>query len=519
MSHAYVVSTKKDGIPITYKQAMLSAECEKWKIAMDSEMSAHYSNNTWNLVDLPKDRKAIGNRWVFTKKDDGRYKARLVAQGFSQVPGEDYLTTFSPVIRYESVKLLLAFSAVDQRVIHQMDVDTAFLNGTVEETLYMKQPVGFVDEAEPEKVCKLNKSLYGLKQAPICWNTTIMKFLTEHGFKRIESELGLYLMDDIILGLYVDDILISGKNTIEIGKVKKLLSLRFRMKDLGIARKFLGINIEQRADGISICLNDYIAKVLEEFNMSDANSVATPSIVGQDLHKTDDSPECDASNYRSLVGKLLFGATTVRTDISYAVGMLSRYLAKPTEKHMKCAKHVLRYLKGTQDVGHNYNRDSRLLIYCDSDWGSDSSDRKSITGYIVQYGGAPISWKSKKQPTVALSTTEAEYLALTEAIKEAIWMAQLFKQLNIPLTLPIPVYEDNNSCILLAEHPVFHLRTKHIDIRYHFIREHIIQNEIKLCQIDTNYQIADMLTKGLNKVKFTNLRGLAGMTNIRIMGR
>lgn len=291
------------------------------------------------------------------------------------------------------------------------------------------------------------------------------------------------------------------------------------MKDLGVAKKFLGINIEQRADGISICLNNYIGKVLEEFNMSDANSVATPAIVGQDLHKTDDSPKCDASNYRSLVGKLLFAATTVRTDISYVVGMLSRYLSKPTEKHMKCAKHVLRYLKGTQDVGHNYKRDSRLLIYCDSDWGSDSSDRKSITGYIVQYGGAPISWKSKKQPTVALSTTEAEYLALTEAIKEAMWMAQLFKQLNIPLTLPIPVYEDNNSCILLAEHPVFHQRTKHIDIRYHFIREHIIQDEIKLCQIDTNYQIADMLTKALNKLKFTNLRGLAGMTNIRIKGR
>lgn len=194
---------------------------------------------------------------------------------------------FSPVIRYESVKLLLAFSAVDQRVIHQMDVDTAFLNGTVEETLYMKQPVGFIEEAESDKVCKLNKSLYGLKQAPICWNTTIMKFLTEHGFKTIESELGLYIKDNIILELYVDDILISGKNSIEIEKVKKLLSLRFKMKDLGIVKKFLGINIEQRADGISICLNDYIGKVLEEFNMSDANPVATPSLVGQDLHKTD----------------------------------------------------------------------------------------------------------------------------------------------------------------------------------------------------------------------------------------
>mmetsp|Transcript_5436 Transcript_5436/g.6857 ORF Transcript_5436/g.6857 Transcript_5436/m.6857 type:complete len:155 (+) Transcript_5436:92-556(+) len=154
---------------------------------------------------------------------------------------------------------------------------------------------------------------------------------------------------------------------------------------------------------------------------------------------------------------------------------------------MKCAKHVLRYLKGTQDIGHNYNTDNRLHIYCDSDWESDSSDRKSITGCIVEYGGAPISWKSKNQPTVALLTTEAEYLALTEAIKEAIWIAQLFKQLNIPLTLPISIYEDNNSCILLAEHPVFHQRTKHIDIRYHFIREHIIQNKVKLCQIDTNY--------------------------------
>ena len=409
MSHAYVVSTKKDGVPVTYKQAMLSDEAEKWKIAMDSEMSAHYSNNTWDLVLLPKDRKAIGNRWVFTKKDDGRYKARLVAQGFSQVPGEDYLDTFSPVIRYESVKLLLAFSAVDNRVVHQMDVDTAFLNGTVEETLYMKQPVGFINENEPEKVCKLNKSLYGLKQAPICWNTTISDFLAEHRFNRIDTELGIYVRGNIIIGLYVDDILISGKDMKEIEDVKKMLALKFKMKDLGVAKKFLGINIAQDTNGIKICLYDYIGKVLQDFEMTDANTVTTPTLAGEDLHK-DNTEECDATRYRSLVGKLLFASTTVRTDIAYAVGILSRHLAKPSEMHMKCAKHVLRYLKGTQDIGHHYTGDSSLDIYCDSDWASDKSDRKSITGYIVRYGGAPISWKSKKQTTVAMSTTEAEYL-------------------------------------------------------------------------------------------------------------
>ena len=518
MSHAYVVSTKKDGVPVTYKQAMLSDEAEKWKIAMDSEMSAHYSNNTWDLVLLPKDRKAIGNRWVFTKKDDGRYKARLVAQGFSQVPGEDYLDTFSPVIRYESVKLLLAFSAVDNRVVHQMDVDTAFLNGTVEETLYMKQPVGFINENEPEKVCKLNKSLYGLKQAPICWNTTISDFLAEHRFNRIDTELGIYVRGNIIIGLYVDDILISGKDMKEIEDVKKMLALKFKMKDLGVAKKFLGINIAQDTNGIKICLYDYIGKVLQDFEMTDANTVATPTLAGEDLHK-DNTEECDATRYRSLVGKLLFASTTVRTDIAYAVGILSRHLAKPSEMHMKCAKHVLRYLKGTQDIGHHYTGDSSLDIYCDSDWASDKSDRKSITGYIVRYGGAPISWKSKKQTTVAMSTTEAEYLALGEATKEALWIIMLFDEMRVPLQLPISIHEDNNSCILLAEHPVFHLRTKHIDIRHHFIREHIIKKQIKLCQISTHTQIADMLTKGLNKIKFQDLRSLAGMTRIRIKGK
>ena len=182
--------------------------------------------------------------------------------------------------------------------------------------------------------------------------------------------------------------------------------MKFKMKDLGVAKKFLGINIAQDTNGIKICLYDDIGKVLQDFDMSDANTVAA-WIGGEDLHK-DDTEECDATRYRSLVGKLLFAFTTVRTDIAYAVGILSRHLAKPSEMHMKCAKHVLIYLKGTQDIGHHYTGDSSLDIYCDSDWASDKSDRKSITGYIVRYGGAPISWKSKKQTTVAMSTTEAE---------------------------------------------------------------------------------------------------------------
>ncbi|KAG2736889.1 hypothetical protein G9P44_000979 [Scheffersomyces stipitis] len=482
--HAYqmsVESTESKKVPNTYEEAINSPDSEKWIEAMNTEMAAHSENDTWTLVDLPdKKTKVLGVRWVYTIKDGGKYKARLVVRGFQQRYGVDYKETFAPVIRSESVKLLLALAALYGKKVHQMDVSTAFLNGKIDLKIYMKQPSGYQDCSAFEKVCQLNKSLYGLKQAPLIWNETMNSFLEKIGFKRSLSEYGLYMRRSVIIGLYVDDLLIAGDNQNEIKEIKGQLSAQFKMKDLGIARKFLGINITQGSDGIKADLRDYIDKILEEFGMENCNLVSTPGLPGLKLENNETALLENPTLYRSIVGKLLYASNTVRGDISFITGVLSRYFKEPREAHLTAAKHVLRYLKGTRSLGQRYSKTGQLEVFVDADWGSSTDNRKSITGYAVKFGGGLISWKSKKQAIVATSTTEAEYIALAEAVKEVLWLRTLFGELQIPLTLPIGIHEDNVSCIKLSEHPTVHSRTKHIDIRYHFIRERIKEETIKL---------------------------------------
>ncbi|KAI5950096.1 hypothetical protein KGF54_005244, partial [Candida jiufengensis] len=508
--NGFVVEKAKDNyIPNTYKQAIASEMKDAWIEAMNEEMAAHEENKTWELTDLPKDKKALGCRWVFTKKDSGKLKARLVAQGFKQVEGIDYGETFSPVIRSESIKLLFALAAKTNKIINQMDVSTAFLNGFVEEELYMSTAPGYDVEG---KVYKLVKSLYGLKQAPAAWNKSINAVLENDGFKRVTSELGLYVKGGTYLGLYVDDLIIAGDSQAEIDKVKSLLKSHFKMKDLGVPSKFLGMNVLVRKDGvIIISLEDYIDKMLEEFGMVDCNPVAIPTLNGLDLETTDENPKyCKPTDYRSIVGKLLYAANICRFDISYIVGVLSRHFQQPEERHYKAAKHVLRYLKRTKMYGLHYNKTEGLEVYTDADWGSTSRDRKSISGYIVKLAGAPISWKSKKQVTVALSTTEAEYMSMAETVKEVLWLLSVFNNTDIEIETPVVIYGDNASAITLANHPLSHPRTKHISLRYHFIRDHIMNGTISFQHISTNIMLADLLTKGLDRIRFARLLDTSG---------
>ena len=265
-------------------------------------------------------------------------------------------------------------------------------------------------------------------------------------------------------------------------------------------------------------LKDYIGSMLKEFGMENCNPDKTPTIAGQELTLVDNSAEdCDATAYRSLVGKLLFAANTVRSDISYIVGVLSRYLKEPKEVHYKAAKRVLRYLKGTKDLGIRYeagnNDNGELLGYCDADWAGDKSDRKSTTGFVFKYANGAITWRSKKQATVALSTAEAEYMSLSEGVKEALWLMQVFKEFGIN-TGPVRMFDDNQGCIEMAKHPAFHHRTKHIDIRTHFIRDHIGSGSINLEYLSTGVMIADMFTKGLAAPQFLELRRLCGMETL-----
>lgn len=493
--------------PNTYKQAMLRPDSELWLDAMNSEIASLTANDTFELVDLPEGKKLIGSRWVYSIKDNMKYKARVVARGFTQEAGIDYQEIFSPVIRYESIKLLFSLAAKQNKVVHQLDINTAFLNAELPEETYIKQIDGFTDKDHPDKVLKLNRALYGLKQLPLMWNKEITEFLLKKGFQQLQSEKGLYFKGNVVLGLYVDDILFFANNNNEASEIKRMFESKYKIKDLGVAKKVLGINVKQEKGTIKLSLEDKIETMLEDFDMKDANAVATPCIQNQVFQP---SKPCDSSDYRSIVGKLLFMANTVRYDIAFIVSKLSRYFNEPTEDHYNAAKRVLRYLQGTKDHGLVYfaNNDD-LKVYVDADWGSDPENRKSTTGYVIKYQGSPISWKSKKQQTVALLSTEAEYMAITEVVKEVLWLLQVFEELQISISKPVKIYEDNRSAMLLAEHPHVHQRTKHIDIRYHCIRDYIIRGLVELEHVDTNNQVADLLTKSLGKQKFRDFKSLA----------
>ncbi|ESX02669.1 Polyprotein (gag/pol) of Ty/Copia retrotransposon [Ogataea parapolymorpha DL-1] len=438
------------------------------------------------------------------------HKARLVAQGFSQIHGIDYNETFSPVIRYDSLRLLLALAASHSLSVYQMDVTTAFLNGNLVEELYMRQPPWFISTDHPQRVCRLHKSLYGLKQAPLCWNHTIDQVLVQANFTRVKSDYGIYVSHSsppTYVALYVDDLLILSKSLTQIKSVQSLLSSKFQMKDLGPVTTFLGLNIRQTPQSITLSLSSYLTSILQDFGLDTCNPVTTVSTTTEWV-SDHDVPLTDPTLFRSMVGKLLFAANTARPDITFTVAKLSRYLKQPSQNHLTIAKHVLRYLKGTIDDGITYTRTSSVELkgFCDADWGGILEDRTSTTGYIFMLANGPISWKSKKQNSIATSTTEAEYMAMSDAVKELLWLKQLMKELSV-LGSYVPIlFGDNTSSISLAKHPTQHQRTKHIDIRYHFIRDHILKGDLQIEYVDSQSNIADLLTKQLVREKLNSLK-------------
>ncbi|KAG7665550.1 uncharacterized protein J8A68_000952 [[Candida] subhashii] len=366
--------------------------------------------------------------------------------------------------------------------------------------------------SEGRVLCKLKKSLYGLKQAPLCWNKKITEILENLKFKRLLSEPGIYVRDGIILGLYVDDILVVCKEETEYQELRKQLATKVNVKDLGLAKKFLGINIEQTKEGIKLSLSDYIDKLLGDWNLTDGKEKRTPFISDTDIKSAvTKGGDVNIKEYRSLVGQLLFASTTVRFDVAFVVSCLSRNFQNPSMGDMAAAKHVLRYLKGTKDYSLSYNAQEGLEVYCDSDWGSHEDDRRSISGYIFKLAGAPVSWKSKKQPSVALSTAEGEYMALAEATKETLWILQLLEECEIEVKLPVIVYEDNEAARILANHNAYHAGTKHIDIRYHFVRDHVLNRIINIVKVASANNLADIFTKSMSEFQFKALINQSGL--------
>lgn len=513
--------------PLSVEEALSSPEKEKWKGAMASEMKSLQENDVWELVHLPEGQKALGSKWVYKVKTgvDGsieRYKARLVAQGYQQKYGTDYDQTFCPVVRLESFRTLVALSVQYGLKIHQVDVTTAFLNGELEEEVYMKQPPGFSAEGQENLVCKLKKSIYGLKQSPRCWNSTLHNQLKSMGFLQTTSDPCIYRDsggEPFFIGVYVDDIILAGDSQAKMKEVKEALAQKFDIKDMGKLHYFLGIKViqDEKTGDIWIGQPAYAETLLKRFKMDQAKPVSTPvSTEIKFVNATEDDEYVDQQVYQSGIGSLLYLSVGTRPDITFAVSNLAKFCTKLTQQHWTGVKRIMRYLKGTIHYGILYTKQSsqECIGYSDADWAGDVNDRRSTSGYVFQISGGSISWKSRKQPSVALSTAEAEYMALAGAAQEALWLKQLTSELGSTTTEPFTIYEDNQSTISMAKNPQFHGRAKHVAIKYHFIREHVNDGSVRLEYCPTKRMVADILTKGLPRVQFVKLRKMAGVVEL-----
>ena len=516
--------------PATYSEAVTCENSGMWMIAMQEEMESLHKNATWDLVKLPKSKKAVRCKWVYKRKEgtlgveEARYKARLVAKGYSQTPGVDFTDVFSPVVKHSSIRALLGIVALHDLELEQLDVKTAFLHGELEEDIYMQQPEGFVALGKEDYVCQLKKSLYGLKQSPRQWYKKFDTFMTTHDFRRSSYDSCVYfrVCDDgsfVYLLLYVDDMLIAAKDQKEVRKVKAQLSSEFEMKDLGAAKKMLGMEIlrDRSAGKLYMSQKRYIEKVLRRFNMQSAKPVSTPLAAHFRLSSAL-SPQSDSDDdymsrvpYSSAVGSLMYAMVCSRPDLAYAVSVVSRYMANPGKEHWKAVQWILRYLCGSTDVCLQFGKSRDGVVgYVDSDYAGDLDKRRSLSGYIFCVGGCAISWKAMLQATVALSTTEAEYMAITEACKEAIWMKGLFGELSEDLQIST-IFCDSQSAIFLTKDQMFHERTKHIDVRYHFVRDVIARGDVVVSKVSTHNNPADMMTKSLPITKFEHCLNLVGL--------
>ena len=515
--------------PVTFEEAHKDS---KWREAMDVEMKAIEKNKTWELTTLPNGSKPIGVKWVFKTKlnEQGKvekYKARLVAKGYSQRQGIDYKEVFAPVARWDTIRSILALAAHKNWYVFQLDVKSAFLHGELSEVIFVNQPQGYERQGEEHKVYKLRKALYGLKQAPRAWYSRIESYFLEEGFEKCFCEHTLFIKNGdqgkiLIVSLYVDDLIFTRNDENMFQYFKQSMQKEFDMSDLGKMKFFLGIEVIQTTNAIFICQRKYAHEVLERFGMRDCNPVTNPMVPGCKLSKDGNGEaNVDTTDYKKLVGSLLY-LTATRPDLMFAVGMISRYIENPTELHLQSAKRILRYLRGTLNLGICYKKGGTgsLIAYADSDYAGDVDDRRSTSGYVFMLGTGAVSWSSKKQPVVTLSTTEAEFIAAASCACQGVWMRRILEKLGHEQISSTTIYCDNNSTIKLSRNPVLHGRSKHIDVRFHFLRELTKNGIVEMVHCRTQEQISDIFTKPLKVDTFVGLReklGICSVTDLNLI--
>ncbi|UYV62168.1 hypothetical protein LAZ67_1008103 [Cordylochernes scorpioides] len=502
--------------PQTFEEAVCSPESDLWKNAMQEELNCLEERQTWVITNLPKNKKVIGNRWVFKIKGDSKgkvskFKARLVAKGYSQTPDIDFNQTYAPVANFGIIRMLLVLTQNAGWVNRHLDINNAYLYGELHEELYMALPPGVKFQDSKDKVLRLLKPIYGLKQAAFCWNTTLSQFLEKVGFSKIPSCNCIFVLDDrAIIAIYVDDLAIFAVDQNTLDEIEDKIIQEFQIKSLGPITFFLGVEINYGKESLSLNQRHYIQTLLQRYNMFEVRKVCTPLDPAIILSKID-CPHTQAeidqmSNipYKELIGALLYLSNCTRPDISFATSKLSQFCANPGKKHWEAEKHVLRYLSGTIDLELSYvkGNNNKVAMFTDADYGSDTDDRRSYSGMVAVIDGNVINWRSKKQQCVSLSTMESEYIALCHSAKEAVWLGQTLSDLGFisHFAKPLTIYCDNRSAIDFSKNNIENNRSKHISVQFHYTRDKINSGNIVVQFVNTKENLADIQTKTLKKL-------------------
>ena len=485
---------------------------------MKAEIDELKQQNTWVLTDLPSNKNTLKGKWVYkykTNEDNKiiKYKARWVIKGYDQRLGIDYIETFSTMCRPETLKIIILNAVMRGHKIYQYDVKNAFVHAPIDIEIYVEQPTGFKENNN--KVCKLLKALYGLKQSPRLWYKHLKNIFKQLGFEMFQYDeaVFIHIQYKIQIVCHVDDMIVTGPNKQNIDNIMNEVGKQLKIKYIGELTQFLGV--EYKIDYINKTIFAYQTKytnnIKNRFNKQHLTPVSTPVELGVQLIKTTEQADAkDILIYQQEVGSLLYLAIKTRPDISYAINRCARFMSNPNKTHFRAFDRIWKYLNH-KDIGIYYNCNNHntlnLLGYSDADWGGDTITRRSTSGYTSFINNNLISWNSTLQKTVALSTCEAEYMAMKEAIKEMIYLNNIIKYINNlynnnnMIQKPPLIFIDNDSSIKLGENPEFHKRSKHIDIIYHFTRECVEEKKITLGYIPTREQLADGFTKGLNITK------------------
>ena len=503
--------------PTTFKKIYGRPDASNWMQAIQAENASIDSHAVFQIVEqLPLGKKPIKVKYIFKRKDNGRYKARLVAMGYSQVPGLDFNETYAPVVSKQSLRTLFALASVEQWNIFQMDVKTAFLHAPLQEDIFIEACDGM--QVPKGTILKLMKSLYGLKQAPREWYLQLSKFITDQGYTKSKIDAGVYFKgsgaDKIIISVYVDDILIFGGNRVtdEILDLKRKLDNQFKLDDLGMVKNILGMEVERKNDLVYLCQNKYLNKQFTKFRLPSTpqqrkavpiTKAAYAEVVDTNAKRSTSVLDKKEYPFRSLIGSLLYANICSRPDISFALSTLASHNSDPRLMHWNALLDLLRYLRDTQEHKITYGKLSEndtkniLSVYADADFAMDTVGRKSRTGYVIFLNGGVVAWNSSLQSTVAQSTSEAELYSMVEAVNAAMQLKHFLEEIGFPQGA-LQCHEDNTGCIDWIVNQRASSRMKHIEVKYHVLRELHEKMLCKFSHIDTKRQRADFATKQMD---------------------